>query len=594
MPETDVIKSYLISLGFEADDAMYRKFSSTLAKTTNEVLKGTSLMSEGYIKAGAAVAGTIGVVVASTAMMLDSLAKADLGYEKYAMKMFMAVDAAKQFSIVTKAMGESLDDISWHPELLEKYGKLMEQVSKMELPEDYKDQMKMVRDIGFEFTRMKVESVYGLQWIGYNIIKNLSGPMGDVRGSLEKFNEYMTERMPMWSSKLADALTSVLQVLKDNVDAVGELGKGFKRIWDDLPPKAREALGWGAAGAVGLAVAKRFPLTATATILPPAVSSFVSDIGAAREGKETLWNKKILAGWEYWQEFNENLAKTDRMVSGTILAPFKALLYGSGKWVAPEGASGLEALWKGHPQFQSREDIKKHFTAPYEQYLEEGGWREAGSWKKKYPNYGDGSRRYEELAKKLTGGLVNPRYASKILEAAEKADMDPFMAMALIMREGASDNPADENFWGHYADGRRSDARGPAQFIKSTGRKYGLITDEDYAQRWAPAQAKYLKDIQGEVGLSVALQAGSYYSGKDAKTLQRIASGDIRSDLERDILEYMKAVTDNYARLIQQSGMKTDSHDQYEVNVYTNDPKNGKQTGQDLVTVLESQYGRIN
>jgi len=293
--DTSTIKSYLISLGFEADDNMYRKFSAALQKASGEVEKHTSIMANSYAKAGGVIIGAIGTIITSTAMLLDSLAKADLGYEKYAMRMYMARDAAKQFKIVTDSMGESLEDIAWIPELNERYKLLMAEAHKMELPNSYQEQMKIIRGIGFEFTRLKVESIYGLQWIGHNLIKHLFKPISDSKDSFKSFNDYIVEKMPIWSEKIASVFSKVLNIILDNGKALFLMGEKIKGFWDSISSPEKIAI-------FGTALTMLFiaggPVT-QAIIGFGLLTLAISDFMGYLDGKKTIIDPDIFEGIIY-------------------------------------------------------------------------------------------------------------------------------------------------------------------------------------------------------------------------------------------------------------------------------------------------------
>jgi hypothetical protein len=305
--DSATIKSYLISLGFEADDNMYRKFSAALTKASNEVQKHTGIMSNSYVKASGVIIGAVGSIITSTTMLLDSLAKADLGYEKYAMRMYMARDAAKQFKIVTDTMGESLEDIAWIPELNERYRALMSEAKKMELPSSYQEQMMAIRNIGFEFTRLKIEATYGLQWIGYSLIKHLFKPISDSKNTFKSFNDYIVEKMPIWSEKIASVFSKVLNIILDNGKALTWLIEKINNFWVSLTDTEKLA-------AFGTALTMLFiaggPVT-KAIIGFGLLALAISDFMGYLDGKKTIIDPEI---------FESVIWLTDKMTLGSKTA----------------------------------------------------------------------------------------------------------------------------------------------------------------------------------------------------------------------------------------------------------------------------------
>jgi hypothetical protein len=352
--DTSTIKSYLISLGFEADDNMYRKFSAALSKASSEVEKHTSIMANSYVKAGGVIIGAVGTIIASTTMLLDSLAKADLGYEKYAMRMYMARDAAKQFKIVTDAMGESLEDIAWIPELNERYRALMTETSKMKLPSSYEDQMRMIRDIKFEFTRLKIESTYGLQWIGYNIIKNLYDPLGKTKLSFSDFNDYIRDNMPRLAKEIADDITMILQPLQSCWELIKDLTSSLGDLWDQMSDTERIV-------AFGAAIAAVFYVSGPvgrAIMIIGALTIAIDDFYGAMKGKETM------LPIEAWWGFVAVADSLGRMLMTVALA-LKTInnLVGIGgetigKWVtgAVAGITGDEGAKKAYKKLSESKE----------------------------------------------------------------------------------------------------------------------------------------------------------------------------------------------------------------------------------------------
>jgi len=346
--DSSTIKSYLVSLGFEADDNMYRKFSAALQKASGEVEKHTSVMANSYVKAGGVIVGAIGTVVASTTMLLDSLAKADLGYEKYAMRMYMARDAAKQFKIVTDSMGESLEDIAWIPELNEKYKLLMEDAKKMELPKEYQEEMKMIRGIGFEFTRLKVESIYSLQWIGHNLIKNLMQPLMGTKGSFKDLNDYIIEKMPEWSDKIATVFGNMLAIVKDNIAGLKDLTGGLKKVWDELSPESKKAVVIG--GGIGLlakAVVSKSPVARAAAV-------GIGAMGLTSEWEQSLAGKKTTIPTGTLQGITVGISLLDSLFQIGKAVGYSGEAILSPDLYTPKGyMEAIKAPWKGATKYKT-------------------------------------------------------------------------------------------------------------------------------------------------------------------------------------------------------------------------------------------------
>lgn len=230
----DVIKSYLVSLGFSVNNTEYEKAKRVIEDMTKTVATHTGLMSSNYVKAAGIVVGSIETVNAAIAGMLYKVSQADLGYQKLALRMYLADSAAKQLKITTDAIGESLDDIAWLPELRGRYQQLMRESQGMETPGGAAGQLRYLRDIRFEFQRLRVEGVYAMQWIAYHMFTLNRGEAKDMRQWLDDMNNKIQKNMPVWTAKVAGFLQVFVALARDLWRLATDLYGSFETLWSSL------------------------------------------------------------------------------------------------------------------------------------------------------------------------------------------------------------------------------------------------------------------------------------------------------------------------------------------------------------------------
>lgn len=307
----DVLKSYLVALGFKVDNASYHKMQDTLRGLDNSVKSITAGMARNFGYVGAAAASSFVTVAVATADMMDKVAQADLGYQKFAMRMYMAKDAAKQFKIVTDSMGESVNDIAWMPELNERYRQLMKEAKGMETPEDAERQLRYIRDIRFEFTRMKVEATYGLQWVGYYLFKYFNVPIKEGKTFLQEVNDYIQQKIPEWSEKIAFGLAYVYDAIKPTGEAFKMLFEDAKALFDLLPSGVKKIIVIGAAILALVAVGSPVALAITGFgAFVAVIQDFFRYIDGGRTAKifdgfyNTIFkfSTKLAALWKYFKK----------------------------------------------------------------------------------------------------------------------------------------------------------------------------------------------------------------------------------------------------------------------------------------------------
>ena len=320
----NILSEYLVSLGFSVNQNQLRQFQNTLAGVSRQVESHTAGLVRSYTGAAAAVSSAILGITGATVGLLDQTAKADLEYQKFALRMFMTTDSAKRMKIALDAMGESIEDIAWFPELRERYHEFMQEQKGMMPPGSFDDQMRRIRDIRNEFARFTIIMNYGAQWVGHNLMKYLNVPIGEFQRWLIGVNDWLKENMPVWSDKIAYFLTKVIS-LGENA------GKAINDLWNALSP--REKLLTGVGGLVWLFSKSAFA-RAVAKIL--AVTAAIDDLYGFVEGKDS---SKILSPvWNQLLTISKDLNGTIGLLKQSIRDLFDAML--------PENWFSISGFWE--------------------------------------------------------------------------------------------------------------------------------------------------------------------------------------------------------------------------------------------------------
>ena len=232
----NVIKSYLVSLGFSADMGQFAKFQASLKDAGSLVGNFTGGAIKGFAKFESAVVSAYAAIGTATLAMMDKVAQADMGYQVLATRMFMSADAAKKMKIATDALGYSIEDIAWNPELRGQYDSLIKLQDRLQeqLGPDFSQRMKEIRLINKEFLNMKIEGQYFFMGLSSSLMKTLGGD-GTLK-SLKDFNEWIVKNIPYWSNLIAKDLSPVLR------DAV-LIGKDVGSMLKDLTSVSLQFLG---------------------------------------------------------------------------------------------------------------------------------------------------------------------------------------------------------------------------------------------------------------------------------------------------------------------------------------------------------------
>jgi len=273
MSNVSTIKQYLVSLGFDVNNHQLAQFSEGMKKAARVAEDAMGGITKGFVAGGATIAGVLTTIAGGTVALMNHVAQSDLDMQVFARRMFLSTDAARKMKTATDALGYSIEEIVWGPpELAERYRTLIADQNKMLSAlggADFEKQMRNLRDVRFEFTRLGVEMKYFTMLVVSDLSKALFGDENGLLGKLRQFSDWFMSNMPSIAQKISNL---VAPALKDMGHIVGDLWNVMKSVdWERLgnilaksinlmleltdkllahPALARTLLGAGA-GAVG-------------------------------------------------------------------------------------------------------------------------------------------------------------------------------------------------------------------------------------------------------------------------------------------------------------------------------------------------------
>ena len=332
----DVIKEYLVGLGFQVNMNEYNKAKQAIEQVGKTVQSQTAGMAKNFTAASTAIAGALAGVTAATSGLVTHVAKADMEYQKLALRMWTTKQTAKEMQIALDAIGESIEDVAFIPELRDQYFQLLNQGRSMQTPADADGQLKNMRSIMFEFKRLKLEATYAMEWVAYYLNKYLGDPINKIKTSLKDFNDKLSADMPNWTKKVASALASVANIGRAAFRFIQDIFSGLSRVFDMLPGKVKLLL-------AVLAAFSMSPIIAGLTFFLLLLEDFYGYIDGKKSSKTLAPVWKQLIEWfeqakewgtsvmprlsNAWDKF-EGLIKDVKDLLKDILAIFKDLVNG--------------------------------------------------------------------------------------------------------------------------------------------------------------------------------------------------------------------------------------------------------------------------
>ena len=287
----EVIKEYLVSLGIKVDQGGFNQANNTINQTGKNIKSSTSQWASDFMIAGGIITTALASITASMVSLATTTAKQDLAMEKYARNMMVSKNQAREMKMAMDALGESVQDIQLTPELMQRYRALVLDSRKMAIGGDYEATMRNFRDLMFEFTRLKQEAAYALQWVGYYLMKYLNRPINDAKKQFKDFNDMFIINMSQWTEKIARSMVYIINIGLHFVELLKHIGKAIYEAWDAFPQGVKAAT---IALAGFFAVLRMSPIGRIITLLG-SLLLLVDDYFGYMEGKEaalgTYWDK---------------------------------------------------------------------------------------------------------------------------------------------------------------------------------------------------------------------------------------------------------------------------------------------------------------
>lgn len=223
MADVKALKSYLVSLGFDANMSQYLKFETTLKDAANLVKSKTFGIATDVLKWQTAITGMFLTVSGAVLGTVDKVAMADQEFRLFGQRMFLNTAQARTLKVAMDALGEPLEAIAFDPELHQRFNQLRRDQALMtqQLGPDFEQNMRRIRDMRFEFTRFQVEVQYFTMSVVQELFKALGLGSGNILATLRRLNEYFIAHIPEWSRFIA---VNLVPILKDTWGLLKDIG----------------------------------------------------------------------------------------------------------------------------------------------------------------------------------------------------------------------------------------------------------------------------------------------------------------------------------------------------------------------------------
>lgn len=242
------IEEYLIAIGAKTDSQSFneaKKHTSDLEKSLKSIERNTAFTAllkgvEAFITAGKFAVDVIKKIGNTLYDNIVGVAKADMAYMKLARSMWVTKETAKSLQMAMDEMGASMQDIAWIPELRDQFFRLREEINKFSTPADADNQLKFIRNIGYDIQVLMIRLKMLREWVVYYLIKYLKPFLDEFKAFINWVSDQIGGRMSSVAKKFAQIMGSIIgsiysafkvasKVIKSVVDWVAELPDNVKK-----------------------------------------------------------------------------------------------------------------------------------------------------------------------------------------------------------------------------------------------------------------------------------------------------------------------------------------------------------------------------
>lgn len=218
---TNFIDEYLVRLGASVDASGMQRFNQALREATAVSTSSATSIAGAFFKTQVELTAGFAAIGGAVIGLVDKVAMADQSYRLFAMHMYMTKDAARGLKIAMDALDQPLENLTWDRELRGRTTQLLADQRAMAPTGDFNAQMRKVRDIRFEFTRMEVEG----QYLAMHIVQDFMAALGVgpdmLLLKLKKFNNWIITNIPYIAEVLTNDFMPIWRDIEDMAKQVG-------------------------------------------------------------------------------------------------------------------------------------------------------------------------------------------------------------------------------------------------------------------------------------------------------------------------------------------------------------------------------------
>lgn len=295
----EVIKEFLVSLGFQIDKAGAKEAEKTV-DSLQKSLDKIGLTMKRFIRFKILSKG-----FKMLKQWFNKTVKAsqELNYslEETAKKLGKTAEETRTYKLALSAMGKTIEEINKSKKLKAVYDDLTEIGKQLALPQGAEG-LQVINNIQDELTKLKFVGAYAVEWLRYKFQVLAAGPLSRIAGKLNSFKDWFGKNVEKITQKLAEPFAYATQVFDSIVSVLGKIASKI----ESLPDTVKNAL--GAAGVFLLAFKTKW---GGAFLVISAILLLLDDLVVYLEGGESRFG-------DFWEPCVEWATKAYNWISDVV------------------------------------------------------------------------------------------------------------------------------------------------------------------------------------------------------------------------------------------------------------------------------------
>lgn len=255
----ETMKEYLVKIGWDVDKASFKNSVKAIKDTHKELATAAISSSQAFLKTAKIAVEAIVNINEAMFSLISTTAKLDYEEERLARTYWTSKKNARSYISALEALGETEDSVMYMTN--EQYARFVE-LNKLgrslEAPKELDDYLVKVRNLIFQFDKLKVVVRYATRWVVYWISKFTGNDLDTLNQKFSKFSDYTISHIPQITKVIAQFFSVFYRLGKTIIYIIKAAGNAFLYFVDLLDSQVVRAI--AIIGLFGAALIKS-PLT---------------------------------------------------------------------------------------------------------------------------------------------------------------------------------------------------------------------------------------------------------------------------------------------------------------------------------------------